>query len=666
MKYLFIFLVSLNVFYSALAYAADCTTVKGTTVTVSATCNNGLTIKKNGSHVTINSGVTVKDDEQAILTTTTSTNTTIINNGTIKATDNKYGIYNQGIITTIDNSGTITADKRTIENISGSTITTITNSGTISATSGSGAIRNEGGSTIGSIINSGTISSTAPNAIRNTGGSTITTLTNSGTISNSITNNANDEITTLTNSGTISSTTKDTIINRGTIGTLTNTGTINASGAGDFDLSMGTNGTITTFNNSQGRSTSDPVTFENSLPTNYNVIVNSTSDYGQIEFSSVSGQTIFGVDSSSTLVGDTTYSSVVSGLTSGDIASGTSGTFVSGSARRDWTLENSSGNTWDLVVAADKNITPDTNSSVVTSTKPNVIAGINDLRSVIEVNFANMNTYDCDSFDKKDACLSLGGRYATINNPKTATNGLVLVAGYRFTNHLRVAGFYHHNLSHKTPASFKLRDKTPLVGALVVWNEKSNKLGFQIKVGNAYQRKSAELIRAVVGSSEEGKGYTDIEAQSYVAEFQYGYKTSDNVILKPYFAYLLASVEQKGFTEIGLSSPLTFNSIKDSSVTVVGGMQFNIGLFSDLFLRGSLGVEHDLIHNVDRLEPSGINGLSAVSLDNNFNQTRPIVTFGFDNNLSPSKKISATFQYQELSYESKEETNFYIYYTIGL
>ena len=60
------------------------------------------------------------------------------------------------------------------------------------------------------------------------------------------------------------------------------------------------------------------------------------------------------------------------------------------------------------------------------------------------------------------------------------------------------------------------------------------------------------------------------------------------------------------------------------------------------------------------------NGLSTVSLDNNFNQTRPIVTLGFDNNLSSSEKISATFQYQELSYESKEETNFYIYYTLGL
>ena len=87
-------------FISSVAYAGSCTAVKGTTVTISATCNNGLKIKKNVSHVTINSGVIVKDDEQAILTTTGSTNTTIINNGTIKATDDQYGIYNQGIITT--------------------------------------------------------------------------------------------------------------------------------------------------------------------------------------------------------------------------------------------------------------------------------------------------------------------------------------------------------------------------------------------------------------------------------------------------------------------------------------------------------------------------------------------------------------------------------------
>ncbi len=654
-------------FISSVAYAGSCTAVKGTTVTISATCNSTLKIKKNGSHVTINSGVTVKDDEQAILTFTGSTNTTIINNGTIKATNDQYGIYNQGIITTIDNSGTITADRKTIENIAGSTITTITNSGTISATDGHGAIRNEGG-TIGSIINSGTISATAPSAIRNTGGATITLLTNSGTISNSITNNAADEITTIINSGTISSTSKDTIVNRGTIGILTNTGTINASGAGDFDITMGTNGTITTFNNLQGKSTSDPVTFENSLPTNYNVIVNSPSDYGQIEFNSFSGQantTInFGVYSSSSLTGGTTYSSMIEGLTSSNITN-TSGSFITGSIRNNWTLENS-GTTWDLVVADEINMAPDTNTSVKKSTKTNVISGINDLMSVTEVNFAHMNTYDCDLFNEKNACLSFGGRHTTISNPTTSTNSFVLVGGYKFNKNLRIAGFYHKNLIHKTPSTFELRDKTPLYGALIVWNEHADKSGYQLKFSNAYQLKSAVLIRDIVGSSEQGKGYTEIEAQSYIAELQYGYNILENSSLSPYFATKLSSVQQEGYTEVGPSSPLTFNRIKDSSGTIVGGLKFSIDMTTDLTLRGSIGVEYDIIHKVDKIEPTGMTGLSTVSLENEFNQTRPVLSLAFDKYLSSNEKITTTFQYQELSYKSKAETNVYVYYTVGL
>jgi len=669
LKRLFLILILCNIFYSSVAYAGSCTTVKGTTVTISATCTDGLLIKKDGSHVTINSGVKVKDDEKAVKIHTGATNTTIINNGTIKATDDEYGIYNEGIITTIDNSGTITADRKTIENLTGSTITTITNSGTISATNGSGAIRNEGG-TIGSIINSGTISSTGPSAIRNAGGATITTLTNSGTISNTITNNANDEITTLTNSGTISSTKKDAIINRGTIGTLTNTETINASGAGDFDITMGTNGTITTFNNLQGKQglISDPVTFENSLPTNYNVIVNSIDDYGQIEFSSFSGQantTInFGVYSSSSLLGGTTYSSVIEGLASSNITN-TSGSFITGATRNNWTLENS-GTTWALVVADSINMAPDTNTSVIKSTKTNVITGINNLASVTEVNFAHMNTYDCDLFNEKNACLSFGGRHTTISNPTTSTNSFVLVGGYKFNKNLRVAGFYHKNLIHNTPSTFKLRDKTPLYGALIVWNEHADKLGYQLKFSNAYQLKSAIVIREVIGSSEQGKGYTEIEAQSYIAELQYGYKIVENSILSPYFATKISSVQQEGFTEVGLSSPLTFNRIKDSSGTIVGGLKFNIDMTTDLTLRGSIGVEYDLIHQVDKIEPTGMTGLSTVSLENEFNQTRPVLSLAFDKYLSSNEKITTTLQYQELSYKSKAETNVYVYYTIGL
>jgi hypothetical protein len=229
-----------------------------------------------------------------------------------------------------------------------------------------------------------------------------------------------------------------------------------------------------------------------------------------------------------------------------------------------------------------------------------------------------------------------------------------------------VAGFYHKNLMHKTPSTFELRDKTPLYGALIVWNEHADKSGYQLKFSNAYQLKSAILIRDIVGASEQGKGYTEIEAQSYIAELQYSYKIVENSILSPYFATKISSVQQEGYTEVGPSSPLTFNRIKDSSGTIVGGLKFSIDMTMDLTVRGSIGVEYDLIHKVDKIEPTGMTGLTTVSLENEFNQTRPVLSLALDNYLSPNQKITTTLQYQELSYKSKAETNVYVYYTIGL
>ena len=680
-------------FFSYQGFAADCSDASGTTVTISTSCTGGLSFSGDVTNLTINSGVTINRTGGGAVRTDNYNVTTLTNNGTIEATSH-YGLRHtgSGTITTLTNTGSITAATRYgLSTGSSSAITTITNSGTISAGAHSG-LRNYLG-TIGTITNSGTISAVGKWGLYNNG--TIEKITNSGTISAGNTDNDSDygffnsgTIETITNSGTISATnryglynsgtitnltntntgtisagTNYAIANTGSIGTLTNTGSLTPTGATEIS----NQGSITTFNNLQGKSGSNPVTYIKSLPTNYNVIVNSTSDYGQIEFSSISGNTSlnFGVHSTSTLAGSTTYSSVLSGLTSSNIASGTSGSIVSGSSRKDWTLSNSSGSLWDLVVAADQDITPDTNTSVTTSVKPNVILGINNLNSVTEVNFANMNTYDCDLFDKNNICLSIGVRHTAINTPKTRTDSVVWVGGYKLSDTLRVAGFYHSNLSHKTPASFTLSDKTPMTGAVVVWNQNPNKLGYQLKLANAYQQKNATLTREVVGSSEEGKGQTVIEAESYVAELQYGYQFSDDTVMRPYFAARSAVIKQDAYTETGLYSPLSFNEIKDKSTTVLLGLKFNTDLSQKLSLKGSLGVEHDIEHSVDKLAPTGISGLSMVSLTDSFNKTRPVVSLGFDYAIKPNHRLSGILQYQELPYESKTESNAYIYYTIG-
>ena len=664
--------------------------------TISATGNfNSFGLHNSGTIDTLTnqSGAEISSDGYFGLYNTGGVITTLTNAGTIKAVTQSHGIHNTGssTITTLTNTGTISAHSDYgILNNGSSLITTLNNSGTISAKDDYG-IRNNG--VITTLDNSGTISTgDLYGLINGSGGSdgTITTLTNTGTISAEndygLFNHANGSITTLTNSGTISADddwglftegTITTLTNSGTISagddyglyhatgtitTLTNTGTISASG-NNIGINNSSTGTITTLNNSQGASGS-ALTYDGKLPTNYNVIVNSTSDYGKIVFSSVSGTTTFGVDSSSTLADvDTTYSSVLSGLSSGDIASGTSGTFGSGALKKEWELNNISGTLWDLAVTV--TASDDTNTSVTSSVKPNVILGINNLTSVTEVNFANMNTYDCDLFDKKNICLSLGGRHTAINTPKTRTNSLVWVGGYRLSDTLRVAGFYHRNLSHKTPASFTLSDKTPMTGLVVVWNQNPNKLGYQLKLANAYQQKNATLTREVVGSSEEGKGQTVIEAKSYVAELQYGYQFSDDTVLRPYFATRSAVIKQDAYTETGLSSPLSFNEIKDKSTTVLLGLKFNTHLSQKLSLKGSLGVEYDIEHSIDKLAPTGISGLSTVSLTDSFNKTRPVVSLGFDYALKPNHRLSGILQYQELPYESKTESNAYLYYTIG-
>ncbi len=681
---------------------------RGLRTTTSATIND---LSNNGT-ITTGGSSGIRND--GTITTLTNTNTisatggygiynitgatigTITNSGTISA-GTSFGLRNNGAatITTLTNSSTISADQSGLWN--GGTITTLTNNdtGNIKALDGEFGLKNVNG-TIGTLTNSGTISASDNYGLFNdqnsTNTATITTLINSGTISAGSNSGLwnDDTITTLTNSGNIKALAGDfglknvrgtivTLTNSGTISasgnyglyndatatitTLTNTGTISASG-NSIGIYNDTDSTIATLNNSQGASSS-ALTYDGKLPTNYNVIVNSTSDFGKTTFSNASGATTFGVHSTSTLAGSTTYSSVLSGLSSSDIASGTSDTFVSGSKRYDWTLSNSSGSLWDLVVDEEVDITLDTNTSVTSSVKPNVILGINNLNSVTEVNFANMNTYDCDLFDKNNICLSLGGRHTAINTPKTSTDSVVWVGGYKLSDTLRVAGFYHSNLSHKTPASFTLSDKTPMTGGLIVWNQKPNKLGYQLKLANAYQQKNATLTREVVSSSEEGKGQTVIEAESYVAELQYGYQFSDDTVLHPYFAARSAVIKQDAYTETGLSSPLSFNEIKDKSTTILLGLKFNTDLSHNLSLKGSLGVEHDIEHSVDKLAPTGISGLSTVSLTDSFNKTRPVVSLGFDYALKPNHRLSGILQYQELPYQSKTESNAYLYYTIG-
>ncbi len=125
------------------------------------------------------------------------------------------------------------------------------------------------------------------------------------------------------------------LYNTGTITNLTNTGYIlsgtgGLQGPGVFGSStygIDNNSVITTLNNQQGASSS-ALTYRGILPTFYNIIIASATDFGKLSVTSASGTMTFGISSLSTAnssILNTTLSSVLSGIAAANLAN-TSGT----------------------------------------------------------------------------------------------------------------------------------------------------------------------------------------------------------------------------------------------------------------------------------------------------------------------------------------------------
>ena len=194
-----------------------------------------------------------------------------------------------------------------------------------------------------------------------TGKATLSTnveLLNNGTITtndNVVKVNGSDSI--ITNNGSLINTGGVYVISiSGTLDTFTNNGTLSTSGQDVRALAV-----VTNFNNAQGKKNSNPVSWQFTGPTNYNIIINSTTDYGQLQSVSFSGTPQFGIHSSSTLACATTYTSVLLGVSSSNLAATRTGTYNG----IDWTvaLQSGSTTTWDLTTDS-CNTLPTLSSSV--------------------------------------------------------------------------------------------------------------------------------------------------------------------------------------------------------------------------------------------------------------------------------------------------------------
>ncbi|MEO8006208.1 MAG: autotransporter outer membrane beta-barrel domain-containing protein [Betaproteobacteria bacterium] len=293
------------------------------------------------------------------------------------------------------------------------------------------------------------------------------------------------------------------------------------------------------------------------------------------------------------------------------------------------------------------------------------------LRSVFDLaaassNFSNMNTYECDLFDDKGMCVALGGRETSTNDPDAENTSAVLVLGYRFSPTVRIGGFLDKSVNNDSPDGIQLSNKNPFMGLFVVWNRQADGMGFQIKIANAYQSRGVTTTRDVFGTSEPGKGNTDLTTQSYVGELSYAFNYKRNTLLRPYLALRYTAIKQDAYTESGVSTPLSYAALTDRSTTALLGVKLQQTLAQKVTLTASLGVEQDLDHRVDRYAATGISGLTSENFNDDIQRTRPVGSLGLMYALTKTQRLSAEVLYQELPFQSTASTTVYLTYTIGL
>lgn len=447
----------------------------------------------------------------------------------------------------------------------------------------------------------------------------------------------------------------------GSVGLITNLGTITGRGYHIRNV-----GTITTLNNRQGAgNSSGALTYIGTLPTNYNIIVNSTSIYGKLAVTSGTGSMVFGVSSASTLTSNL-YTGVLSGVASSRISNLIGSTVTGTLGLFNWTLQDlDANNTWDLLVALNGPAIADTMNSLTDQS--------NKLRQVFnnQTNIANNSlNYDCSLFSNNNMCVAVGGRYSKYDFDGQHNTADVLVLGYKVNPNFRVGAHMDQKLNRSNLTGISLDNKTPMFGLMAVYNENPNGLGFQVKVANSYQDQDITATRTVFSTSEAGSGKTNLKTQNYLAELSYNIKTDDNLISSPYVGVRNSKIKQAGYTEsttTAVTDPLTYNALKDESNTLLIGIREKYKVDNNVSVFGSIGVEKDFNHSVDNYSASDVNnsGITAINFDSDVKKTRGTGTVGANYNFTPTSMVSASFNYTQLPYQTTDAKNVYINYSVG-
>jgi hypothetical protein len=439
---------------------------------------------------------------------------------------------------------------------------------------------------------------------------------------------------------------------------ITNTGAIATTSLGYYGINN--QGSITTLNNAQGGNGTPPsttaLTYSGNLPTNYNIIINSASHYGQLAVTdSVGAITNFGIYGAP-LITSRSYSSVLSGTA---LPTGTSSGAYDNMT---WALVANGGG-FDLAFAGVSLM--GAQQSLV-----NTAAALQNTYALQNAVLANSFSYDCPVFGEHNVCVSAGGR----NTAVSAANGLnntsaLLIAAYRIKPTLRIGAYADQNLSvNNAGSTVNLVNSTPLIGLFGVWNQRIDGTGTEVKVSAAYGQKNTTVNRQIVGLSEAGTGSSNLNSQGAQITAKYGFVLAPDMLVSPYVGMRYTQNNMGGYTETASSSvtaPLTYSALNTNATTALAGAEARYRGIPNTTLFASAGLETDINTANGTYSATGVTGLTPVNFNPNPVKTRPTATVGVYYDITKSQRFSVTGIYRQEPFQAVSTTTVLATYTIG-
>lgn len=277
------------------------------------------------------------------------------------------------------------------------------------------------------------------------------------------------------------------------------------------------------------------------------------------------------------------------------------------------------------------------------------------LRSLINTQASALQaslSYDCAVFDENDLCVSAGGRYTNSGEGSVASQGGLLVVGYRPTANTRVGVFADQSLDSNSPSNITQSKNEPTLGLFGNWALNKDGRGLNLRVSAAFSNSDLTIGRAASTTAEGGQGRTSFNGQAYELRANYVVPVSDTLTAIPYIGLRYTRIASGAYTETAGSQvtwPVSYRAMAQEALSVVAGANLSWRIMDKFSAHAGLGVQQNLHYRMgDYVGTSDIPGVASFNMPMaGKTDTLVMANVGAGYEISKTERLGINAQWQQ-------------------